>query len=153
MSNKKAKEHKNEKLEKFKAFLEEKDIKNAFVTEAVDDDELNTVLLRSQIDVAGNRLPTLLIFDDSVYVILRILIAPKVPSDESTQLVLKLVNDYNKRYKAFKYYLDDSGALLLDVCILSADGEKVGNYIYAMYDVIIQHLRESYHEVMRLVWS
>ncbi len=142
----------NEKAKNFKAFLDEKELKNIFLMEETKD-KWDTVLFRSQIDINGNKLPTMLLFDTSIYGILRVLIAPKLPSAESEPALLKLINSYNKNFKAFKYYVDDSGALILDVCLLSSDTEHVGEMVYAMFDVIIQHLNTSYKEIMRSLWA
>ena len=142
----------NKKAENFQAFLEEKAIRNAFQAEETGD-EWETVLFRSQLDIDGNKLPTLLLLDSSIYGILRVLIAPKVPAGESEAAVLRLINGYNRRFKAFKYYLDDAGALVLDVCILSGEGEDTGDMVYAIYDVILRHLNEAYKEIMRSIWS
>ncbi len=142
----------NKKAEKFQAFLDEREIRNAFQVEETKD-KWDTVLFRSQIDINGNKLPTLLLFDTSVYGLLRVLIAPKLPSEENETAVLRLINGYNKQFKAFKYYVDDTGALVLDVCLLSDEGEDTGSMVYAMFDVIIQHLNESYKEIMRSVWG
>ncbi len=142
----------NEKAKNFQAFLDEKKLKNIFLMEETKD-KWDTVLFRSQIDINGNKLPTMLLFDTSVYGMMRVLIAPRLPSAESEPALLKLINSYNKNFKAFKYYVDDSGALMLDVCLLSSDTEHVGEMVYAMFDVIIQHLNTSYKEIMRSLWA
>ena len=144
----------NQKAEEFKKYLDEKKIEGVFAIEEVKgDDEWQTVLFRSQVDINGNNLPTVVIFDKSVYGLLRVLIAPQVLRDENETAVLKLINDYNKKYKAFKYYVDDAGALVLDVCMIAADGKDAGDMVYAMFDVIIQHLGESYKDIMKSVWG
>ncbi|MBQ7516777.1 MAG: hypothetical protein IJS96_10900 [Schwartzia sp.] len=142
----------NKKAERFQAFLDEKEIKNAFQMEETND-KWDTVIFRSQIDINSNKLPTMLLFDTSVYGLMRVLIAPKLPSEENEAAVLKLINGYNKRLKAFKYYVDDDGALLMDVCLLAPETEDPGPMVYAMYDVIIQHLTECYKDIMRSVWG
>ena len=144
----------NQKAEEFKKYLDEKKIEGVFAIEEVKgDDEWQTVLFRSQVDINGNKLPTVVIFDKSVYGLLRVLIAPQVLRDENETAVLKLINDYNKKYKAFKYYVDDAGALVLDVCMIAADGKDAGDMVYAMFDVIIQDLGESYKDIMKSVWG
>ena len=144
----------NQKAEEFKKYLDEKKIEGVFAIEEVKgDDEWQTVLFRSQVDINGNKLPTVVLFDKSVNGLLRVLIAPQVLRDENETAVLKLINDYNKKYKAFKYYVDDAGALVLDVCMIAADGKDAGDMVYAMFDVIIQHLGESYKDIMKSVWG
>lgn len=144
----------NQKAEEFKKYLDEKKIEGVFAIEEVEgDDEWQTALFRSQVDIQGNKLPTVVIFDKSVYGLLRVLIAPQVLREDNETAVLKLVNDYNKKYKAFKYYVDDAGSLVLDICMIASDGKDAGDMVYAMYDVIIQHLGESYKEIMKSIWG
>ena len=143
----------NQKAENFKAYLDEKKIEGVFAIEEIENDEWETVLFRSQVDINGNKLPTVVIFDKSVYGIMRVLIAPQVLHEDNETAVLKLLNDFNKKFKAFKYYLDDSGSLVLDICLISSDEKDVGDMVYAMFDVIIQHLGESSTEIMKSVWG
>ena len=142
----------NKKAEQFQEYLKEKELENVFTLEERED-ELHTALFRSQIDVGGNKLPTVVVFDDSLYGVVRVLVVPKALTEENALAVMKLANGYNKRYKALKYYFDDAGALLLDVAILSVEGERTGDMVYAMFDVIIRHLNEAYKEIMRAVWA
>ena len=142
----------NKKAEQFQEYFKEKELENVFTLEERED-ELHTALFRSQIDVEGNKLPTVVIFDDSLYGVVRVLVAPKALTEENALAVMKLANGYNKRYKALKYYVDDAGALLLDVAILSVEGERTGDMVYAMFDVMIRHLNEAYKEIMRAVWA
>ena len=62
----------NQKAENFKAYLDEKKIEGVFAIEEIENDEWETVLFRSQVDINGNKLPTVVIFDKSVYGIVRI---------------------------------------------------------------------------------
>lgn len=84
---------------------------------------------------------------------IRVLVAPKVLHDDNEAAVLKLLNTYNKQYKSFKYHIDDEGNLILDTCVLLKDDEVGGDLIYAMFDVIIRHLGESYKELMKSIWA
>ena len=142
----------NKKAEQFKDYLKEKDIENVFTVEERDD-EVHTVLFRSQIDVDGNKLPTVVIFDDSIYGIVRVLVAPKALTEANELAVLKIANGYNKQYKPLKYFCDDAGALLLDVPLVSTEDEHTGDMVYAMFDVIIRHLGEAYKDIMRSIWA
>lgn len=48
----------NKRAEAFKAYLEEKEIP-AFQIDEVKDDQLNTVVFRSAIDINGTQIPTI----------------------------------------------------------------------------------------------
>ena len=142
----------NKKAEKFKEFLKEKKIE-AFKEEEIKEDELNTAVFRSSIDVDGNRLPVIVILDSSIYGMVRVLVAPKAVKEENEQAVLQLVNKYNKTYKSLKYYVDDEKSLVMDTCILFKEGKADGDIIYAMIDLIIQQLGEAYKEIMKSIWN
>ena len=141
-----------EQAENFKKYLDEKEIK-AFTVDEIKDDQFQTVVFRSAADINGNRLPLIVILDTSIYGMIRVLVAPKVLHDDNEAAVLKLLNTYNKQYKSFKYYVDDEGNLILDTCVLLKDDEVDGDLIYAMFDVIIRHLGESYKELMKSIWA
>lgn len=142
----------NKRAEAFKAYLEEKEIP-AFQVDEVKDDQLNTVVFRSAIDINGTQIPTIVILDDSIYGMIRLLIAPKALKDDNEVELLKLLNDYNKKFKSFKYYLDDEGSIILDTCLLFREDGTDGDMIYAMFDVIINHLGDEYKEIMKTVWA
>ncbi|MBQ1469239.1 hypothetical protein [Schwartzia succinivorans] len=143
----------NKKAEIFLNYLDEKKIENVFAIEEMPNDDWESSIFRSNIDIGGNKLPVGVILDNSIYGMIRILIAPNARTDENELAVLRVVNEYNKKYKSFKYYFDDKGSLVLDICILSAEGERLGDLIYAMFDVIINHLNESYKEIMHAIWA
>ena len=132
--------------------MEEKEIP-AFQIDEVKDDQLNTVVFRSAIDINGTQIPTIVILDDSIYGMIRLLIAPKALKDDNEVELLKLLNDYNKKFKSFKYYLDDEGSIILDTCLLFREDGTDGDMIYAMFDVIINHLGDEYKEIMKTVWA
>lgn len=142
----------NKKAEAFKKYLDEKEIP-VFKVDEIADDELHTVVFRSQLEVAGNNLPAVVILDDSLYGMLRVLIAPKAVSEENEKNLLTLLNGYNKRYKSFKHYLDEEGSVILDLCMILQDENVDGDLIYSMFGSILTHLNEGYKEIMQTVWK
>ena len=140
----------NAKAESFKAFLEEKNI-NAFTIDEIKDDTLHTVVFRSQINIDGNNLPTLVIADDSVFAMIRIAVAPNV--NEVSSELAALINTYNRTYKSFKYYVDANKALILDISLPTAGDALNGELIYALFDTVIRHLNETYKEIMKEIWK
>ncbi len=142
----------NEKAEVFQAYLNERKI-TAFTVEEGKDNELHAVVFRSHADISGSRLPVMIILDDSIYGMIRILVAPKVMNSGNKNAVLDLMNGFNKKYKAFKYYADDAGNIIMDTSVLCRGGNADGNMIYAVLNVIIQHLNESYKDIMKVLWQ
>ncbi|WP_302486638.1 hypothetical protein [uncultured Megamonas sp.] len=141
----------NNRAEQFKKFLDEKEIK-CFTFEKIENSELNTVVFRSNLDIKGQKLPVLVILDDSIYGMIRVFVAAKaLNKDNETELRIG-INELNKTYKAFKYYFDNEDNLILDCCVLLNEVEKEGNLIYTMFDVIIRHLNNEYKNLMQLIW-
>ncbi len=146
----------NVKAEVFSKYLEEKKIE-AFQVEEIADDAQHTVVYRSHVVVEGQQLPTLVLLDDSVFSMIRVQIAPKARTDENELAVLRLVSEQNMKFKPFKLYFDQSGALILDICLLTPGAEEkdfpaLGDEIYGMFDVLIKFLEENYRGWMKEIW-
>lgn len=142
----------NKKAEEFKKFLDERKI-TCFTFDEIKKDELETVVFRSQLETEGQNLPAIVIIDDSIYCIIRVLVANKAIRENNEKELLHELNDLNKKYKVFKYYVGDDGALYLDCCILCEDGKISGDMIYTVLDVIVKHLDEEYKKIMKLIWQ
>ena len=146
----------NIKAEVFSKYLEEKKIE-AFQTEEIADDAQHTVVYRSHVVVEGQQLPTLVLLDDSVFSMIRVQISPQARTEENELAVLRLASEQNMKYKPFKLYFDQSGALILDVCLLMPGTEEkdfstLGDEIYGMFDVLIKFLEENYRGWMKEIW-
>lgn len=142
----------NSKAESFKAYLDKNKI-TSFTIEEIKDDQLNSVIFRSNIEVNGQQLPTIVILDSSIYGMIRILVAPKVLNDNNETELFKEVNNLNKAYKSFKYYFDNEGSLIADCCVLLKDGTVDGDLFYTMFKVIIRNLNSEYKKLMQLIWK
>ena len=143
----------NKKAEAFQNYLNDKKIEKVFAVEEVKNDEWDTVLFRSRIDIHGNFLPTVVIFDSTIYGIIRVQVAPQALTKENETAVLRFAAEENRKYKSFKYYFDENGALMLDVCLIGRESEDLGDLVYAMLDVVIGHLTKNYKVVMQSIWS
>ena len=143
----------NKNAESFKNYLDEKGI-TSFEVEEMEDDERETVVFRSFIAVEGQQLPTAVIIDNSVFSVIRVLVSPKAVSEENQFDLLKLLNGENVQYKPFKFYCDDSGALLMDTSIVTPGDDRLkGETIYLMFEVIINYLNNSYRNIMKTIWK
>lgn len=141
----------NKNAEAFKAYLEEKDIK-VFEVEELEGDNQETAVFRSHITTEGQQLPTAVILDTSVFALVRVQISPKALTEANQLELLKLVNEESSAYKPFKLYLNRSGDLMLDVCII-ADEELKGDTVYTMFSVIISYLEANYRKIMKRIWQ
>lgn len=140
----------NRKAEAFKEYLKEKDIK-VFAIEELEGDEQKTVVFRSHITVEGQQLPAIVILDESIFALVRVQITPRAMTDENHFELLKKVNEESSAYKPFKLYLNQSGDLMLDVCMVIED-ELKGDTIYAMFALIIDYLNTNYRTFMKCIW-
>lgn len=142
----------NKKAADFKKYLDTKNI-TCFAIEEIDDDQLNTVVFRSVIEIEGVQLPVIIILDSSIYGMVRVLVAPSALKDNNEFDLLRQVNMINGKYKVFKYYFREKGELYLESCILLPDEESKGDLIYTVLDVIIKHLQNEYKNLMKLIWQ
>lgn len=154
MPRKSSKEEKgvasNEKALKFQEFLVDNNI-NVFSTESLDD-EYQTVMFRSRVEVRGQILPMAIIIDKSVFTIIRTQIVTGIAADRQEHLKAYL-NDLNRKFKIFKYYLREDGVVYLDVCLPFVDETFDSRMIQLMLNILVKHLEEVYADVMSFVWS
>ncbi len=141
----------NKKAEKFKASLNGQ-LENIFKPEEMQD-EYQTVIYRSNMEVKGQYLSLALIFDTTIYSVFRIWVANNVVNDGNRSQVETFINEMNRQYKVFKYYTSENGDLVLDCCIPSTDEDFDPEMVRAVIDVALHHLQEKYSEIMQLVWG
>ena len=133
----------NIKAEQFNKFLNDNNLAKIFQTEEIQG-EMHPVVYRSFMDVDGQNLPTMLVIDDSIYVMLQVRVANGV---------VKESNKLNEMYKIFKYYVTDSGDIIIESCIPSSDKEFLPEMIYTAINIILSHLKEEYPKIMKAVWA
>lgn len=142
----------NKKATAFKKYLDEKNI-TCFAMEEIANDKLNTVVFRSHIDVEGGRLPVAIILDSSIYGMIRIRVANHVLTEQNENALLKCLNEYNRKYKIFKYYFAEDGSIVLDCYVLNNSGQVDGDMIYTILDVLVKHITAEYRNIMKVIWS
>ncbi len=149
-----AEEHKgvesNVKAIKFQEFLMDNDIK-AFSAESLED-ENNTVIFRSRIEVHGQMLPMAVLIDMSVFTMIRTQIVAGVAPEKHSRIA-EFLNEQNAKYKIFKYYVREDGIIYLDICLPFVDETFDGKMIQLMLSILVQHLQECYEELMAKVWA
>ncbi len=147
----------NKKAEAYKEFLEAANIKWGEVTEIQEDvpeeQKMHPVVYRSAIGVNGQNLPTMLVIDDSIYVMLQVRVGAGLVKEENKEAVLDHINKLNESFKVFKYYADEAGNIILESCIPSTDDQFVPQMIHAVIDVIANHLNDEYPKLMKTVWA
>ena len=140
----------NEKALKFQSFLVDNNI-NVFSTESLED-EYETVLFRSRIEVRGQMLPMVIIIDKSVFTIIRTQIVTGIEAKQAEKLKGYL-NDLNREFKIFKYYLREDGNVYLDICLPFVDESFDSQMVQLMLSILVKHLEAVYGDVMAIVWA
>ena len=142
----------NKKAQLFQEYLQEKNI-TCFQVQEVPNDELNTVVFRSSIEVEGQQLPTLVITDSSIYTMIRVRVANAALKEGNETELLKAIGKLNSHYKIFKYYFAEDGALILDSYLLEKPEELDGDMVYTVLDIIVKHLLAEYKNIMKAIWA
>ena len=142
----------NKKAQIFQEYLQEKNI-TCFQVQEVPNDELNTVVFRSSIEVEGQQLPTLVITDSSIYTMIRVRVANAALKEGNEPELLKAIGKLNSHYKIFKYYFAEDGALILDSYLLEKPEELDGDMVYTVLDIIVKHLLAEYKNIMKAIWA
>lgn len=141
----------NLKAQKFNTFLQENKI-TCFNTQALQN-EMEAVLYRSFMEVNGQNLPTMVVIDNSIYVMAQVRVANSVVKDGNRAAVMEHLNALNEKYKVFKYYVNSNGDIVIESCMPATDNEFVPGIVHAVIDVILKHLTEEYPQIMKIVWS
>ena len=141
----------NVKATKFNEFLQANNI-TCFNAQAIEN-EMHSVLYRSFMEVNGQNLPTMVVVDDSIYVMVQVRVAAAVIKEGNRAAVMEQINKLNEKYKVFKYYINDNGDIVIESCIPSTDDDFVPGLIHAVIDVILKHLQEEYPQIMKNVWA
>ncbi|MBQ8418211.1 MAG: YbjN domain-containing protein [Phascolarctobacterium sp.] len=141
----------NVKATKFNEFLQANNI-TCFNAQAIEN-EMHSVLYRSFMEVNGQNLPTMVVVDDSIYVMVQVRVAGAVVKEGNRVAVMEHINALNEKYKVFKYYINENGDIVIESCIPSTDEDFVPGLIHAVIDVILKHLQEEYPQIMKNVWA
>ena len=141
----------NLKATKFTNFINERNI-NVFQMQEIDGD-MHPVVYRSAMEVGGQNLPTMLVIDDIIYVMLQVRVGAGLVKESNKAAVMEHMNSLNENYKVFKYYANENGDIVIESCIPTTDEEFMPELVHAVIDVVLKHLNEEYPKLMKTVWS
>lgn len=141
----------NLKATKFTNFINERNI-NVFQMQEIDGD-MHLVVYRSAMEVGGQNLPTMLVIDDSIYVMLQVRVGAGLVKESNKAAIMEHMNSLNENYKVFKYYANENGDIVIESCIPTTDEEFMPELVHAVIDVVLKHLNEEYPKLMKTVWS
>ena len=116
--------------------------------------QYRTVVYRGTLDAVGTQFQVIVVLDDSIYGLLRIVLTPSAIDEESIDSVLRYLNELNYTFKSFKYYLDQDNRIYLDVSFPSTAEEfNPELVVYMTVEVVLPHLKEYYPKLMQVAWS
>ena len=134
----------NDKAKAFDGFIEKNGL-NWFIKEE-HPDEFKTVAYRGHLDLQGERVPLFVVLDNSVFSFLRIIIpGAGVPAERRIEAESYL-GDLNRRFKCFKYYLDEAeSTIVLDISIPCTAADFNPDTVTGLIgQVLLPHLEEYY---------
>jgi len=143
----------NKKAEQFQKYIKEQNI-TGFQTAEPENHEMHPVYFHSNFNIAGSMVPFELLFDDTPFVVLRILVAPRALHDDNELSLNHLANHLNNRYKPYKFVLNDAGDLMLQASILTSDDNgRLGDLVRFLIECALRDLTAEYKTIMQTVWG
>ena len=142
----------NKRAQAFQEYLDKKDPK-AFQVQAIEGDRFHTAVFRSHVNIDGTPVVLVVLLDDTAFGMIRVLLAPKALKDNNKEALEKMITDFNQGYKAFKFYLDPEGSLILDLCVVFENESINGVMFYALFDLITKEMGQRYKEIMKTIWE
>lgn len=141
----------NAKTIKMKEFLELNNIE-CFELQKMEDEQ-QTAIFRSRMQVRGQTLPFAILIDISVYTLLQVQITPAVIKDEKFLKIAAFLNEMNNNYRLFKFVVSPDGDLLLNACLTAKDGNFDPALINAILGETLKFLESEYPKIMSKVWD
>ena len=141
----------NAKTAKLKEFFAENKIECFQVEERNDENE--TAVFHSLMQVKGQTLPFAILLDKSVYGLLQVRLAPEIIKGEVLAKVATYLNEMNNNYRVFKFVITNEGDLLLNACIVSKDDAFDPALVNAIIAETVKFLEAEYASIMAKVWE
>ena len=140
-----------EKVALFKKHLEDAKISWFGIQDFKDD--VHSQAFRSNLPVAGQNLPFMILFDDSVYTIIQVQVAEAIVTKEKKATVCEELNALNDQYRMLKYSVDEAGNVLLTCCIPAGLDHFDAPLVVAILNQIQGHLNAVYPTIMEKLWK
>lgn len=141
----------NAKTTKLKDFFAENKIECFQVEERNDENE--TAVFRSLMQVKGQTLPFAVLIDKSVYALLQVQLAPAIIKGDVLSKVAAYLNEMNNNYRVFKFVVTNEGDLLLNACVVSKDDNFDPALVNAIIAETVKFLEGEYASIMAKIWK
>ena len=141
----------NAKTTKLKDFFTENKIESFQIEERNDENE--TAVFRSLMQVKGQTLPFAILLDKSVYGLLQVRLAPEIIKGDVLAKVATYLNEMNNNYRVYKFVVTNEGDLLLNACIVSKDDAFDPALVNAIIAETVKFLEAEYASIMAKIWK
>ncbi len=141
----------NAKTTKLKDFFAENKIECFQIEERNDENE--TAVFRSLMQVKGQTLPFAVLIDKSVYALLQVQLAPAIIKGDVLAKVATYLNEMNNNYRVYKFVVTNEGDLLLNACIVSKDDAFDPALLNAIIAETVKFLEAEYASIMAKIWK
>ena len=116
-------------------------------------DEYKTVVFRSNIEIKGQNLPTIIITDETIWTLIRIQIVAGAAQGDKKASVQDYLNGLNQKYKAFKFYVADNGDVIMDISVPTIADHFDAEMLRSLLQITVEQLTDIYPQIMEVVWA
>lgn len=116
-------------------------------------DEAETTIFRSRMQVKGQLLPFAILVDRTVYTLIQVQLAPAVATGKAFSKVAKFLNECNNRFRLFKFTISEAGDLLVNATLTFKDDNFEPALLNAILAEIVKFLDAEYPALMEKVWA
>ena len=117
------------------------------------ENEVHAQAFRSNLPVAGQNLPFMILLDDSVYTIIQVQVAAAIAIGDKKTKICEDLNELNDQYRMLKYNVDEMGNVLLTCCIPAGLEHFDPALVIAILNQIQGHLSAVYPTIMEKIWK
>ena len=144
-------ENVNAKTTKLKDFFAENKIECFQVEERNDENE--TAVFRSRMQIKGQVLPFAILVDDSVYTLLQVQLVAGAVKGETFANLAPYLNEMNNNYRVFKFVTTADGDLLLNACVPAQNDGFDPVLLNAIIGETVKFLEGEYASIMAKIWK
>ncbi|MGN0941168.1 MAG: hypothetical protein ACI4OA_05645 [Selenomonadaceae bacterium] len=142
----------DELLKKVQETLPPEEQGAGFFHEEEIDDDMHTVIFRTNLEVTGVMTTNMIILiDESPYTVIRVGAAMEAVTDANKDALMAYMDSLNRANKLLKYYDDEDGNVVIEVCIMADEAHFDADIVLDAVDLITQHLKDTHAALEKAV--
>lgn len=138
---------KNEKAALLEAYFKKEGL-DIFQKRALHDAN-DAVLFLAALPAGTHRLMVAIVTDSTVYTSVRVQLGSRIPHMPGEDRFLEFIRKLNAEHALFKYILNETGTLYLDVCLPATPEHFDPEMVRTMMNLLVYHLKDTYDEVLK----